>query len=413
MMEAIVKTLREAIGLDASSIGLGAIERAVQYRMEAANICSTDEYAACIGQTSAELRALIEAVVVPETWFFRDPGAFIAAVEWARRIDPSTRLKILSVPCATGEEPYSLAMAFLDAGIAPERFEIEAVDVSNRVVHHAAAGVFGRNSFRGKSLEFRERYFSKAGSEYVLDARVKKLVTFRQANLLEDFAFHAAGTYRAIFCRNLLIYFDAEIQARALKILRRLLASDGLCFVAPAESGLMLRHEFAPAGYTQAFAFRKTASRRISGICLLRPARVPIARRTAAVPPQPPAKARNVTVTQPVPALPDPVAPPQGLEVAVQLANEGRFAEVAEICDAFLKAHGASADAYCLLAIVSDASDRADEAASLYRKALYLDPEHHDALVHFSLLAGRMGDTATAEALRKRAMRIESNSSTA
>src|SRR5882757_9223554 len=138
--------LKQAMGLDAASIGASAIEHAVQ--------------------------ALIETVVVPETWFFRDREAFAALArmafeEWLRTRaehmqhmqDTQDMMRLLSLPCSTGEEPYSMAMALLDAGFPANRSHIDAVDISARALAHARRAVYGRNSFRGDRLDFRERYF--------------------------------------------------------------------------------------------------------------------------------------------------------------------------------------------------------------------------------------------------------------
>jgi len=419
MMDAIVKSLRAAIGLDVSSIGIGAVERAVQQRMAAASLTSVEEYRRRLEERPDEMRALIETVVVPETWFFRDPGAFAAAAQSVQRADPSVRAKFLCVPCATGEEPYSLAMSLLDAGLPPERFEIEAVDVSRRVVEQALEAVYGRNSFRGPMVGFRDRYFRKTDTAHALDPVVRKLVRFRQANLLEDFTLHPSGVYHGIFCRNLLIYFDDEMQTRALSTLRRLLSPDGLLFVAPAESGLMLRHEFSPAGMSQAFAFRKAAARKASPPPAVRPASVslpplppPIAIRPAPIAPVAPTPSRSASRIVHIGEASAPTrksSPLPDLTEVTRLANEGRLDEVSTICQEFLKTHTPSADVYCLLGLVADASERPDEAAGFYRKALYLDPQHRDALSHYALLAQRMGDIAAAEALRRRAARLENN----
>jgi len=111
----------------------------------------------------------------------------------------------------------------------------------------------------------------------------------------------------------------------------------------------------------------------------------------------------------PSPAPSAPATPPPALSDAVRLANEGRFDEVSTICRAHIEIIGPSPDAYYLLALVSDASQRYEEAATFYRKALYLDPRHRDALAHFCLLAEKLGNTDAAGALRRRALRIEPN----
>jgi chemotaxis protein methyltransferase WspC len=69
-------------------------------------------------------------------------------------------LRILSLPCSTGEEPYSIAMALLDAGIPGDRFRVDAIDISARALERARAAVYGDNAFRGQPLDFRDRYFT-------------------------------------------------------------------------------------------------------------------------------------------------------------------------------------------------------------------------------------------------------------
>jgi chemotaxis protein methyltransferase WspC len=407
-MDAIVHNLRRTIGLDSASIGFGAIERAVHQRMDATNISILDQYRVFLEGSSDELRALIEILVVPETWFFRDRGAFDAVAAEAKAPKHTSQLRFLCVPCASGEEPLSLAMTLLDAGIPAERFHIDACDISDRLVAHARRGIYGRNSFRGNSGDIRSRYFEEAAGRWAIDPAVRDQVTFRQANLLDASAFPGVQMYDAVFCRNLLIYFDPEAQQKAIGVLSNLMPADGLLCVAPAETGLLLRHGLVPSDASGAFAFwnRKRT----------RPQKLPVVAKrvepraiSAPIAPKAPQKPRPLSLPAPAePKAKEAAAPPDFAE-AIRLADEGRFSEVSRICQAHIEAHGPSADAYYLLALVSDASARYEEAATLYRKALYLDPQHRDALAHFSLLAGRLGETATAGALRQRAIRIESS----
>jgi len=400
-MEIFARLLHESIGLDHESIGLSAVERAVRLRMAACQTPEPEQYLQRLRGTPGEMQALVEAVVVSETWFFRDPRAFTAVAEHALRSTKVEKLCFLCLPCSTGEEPYSLAMALLDAGLPASRFHIDAIDVSERVLTHARTGVYGRNSFRGRDLEFRDRHFQQTPGGSLLNANVRKLVHFHRANLLDESTLLQGRTYDAVFCRNLLIYFDEATQRRAILALERLLAPTGLFCVGPAETGLLAAHNFTHTRIALAFAFTKgKAAPQIV------PERTPAKKRAAA--PLPPPAARPVVKARPAPAPvapPAPATPAPDLTVAQRLADEGRLGDVTAICHASLKQSGPSAQAYYLLGLVNDASDRSEEALSYYRKALYLNPQHHDALLHCSLLTAKRGDTAAAQALRERARR--------
>src|ERR1700761_8384985 len=163
--------LRET-GISVSTLGVHAFERAVWDRVHATQADAASEgdletYWQLLNASRDERQALVELIVVPETWFFRDREAFVALARLANERlvrEPSHVLRVLSAPCSSGEEPYSIAMALFDAGIGPERFSIDAVDISERALEVARRGVYGRNSFRGRALEFRERHFAAVGS---------------------------------------------------------------------------------------------------------------------------------------------------------------------------------------------------------------------------------------------------------
>jgi chemotaxis protein methyltransferase WspC len=402
VIEQCAKHLWETIGLDPASIGMPSIERAVQQRIAACRVAGPQAYMQHLRASAGETQALIEAVVVPETWFFRDPKAFEAVADHARKLSGQDRLHFLCIPCSTGEEPYSLAMTLLDSGIPASRFRIDAMDVSERVISIARAGLYGRNSFRGRDLAFRDRHFEPTPAGYLLSPVVRECVQFHRGNLLDDASMARGRTYDAVFCRNLLIYFDAATQRRVIATLERLLAPRGLFCVGPAETGLLAPHDFTHTRISLAFAFRKgkehtsLESRPVRKRAIVAPAPV--------VKPKPAAKpARKPAVTPSAPVLlPEPLA---DLAEAARLADMGRLGEVASICRASIKQSGASAQAFYLLGLVSDAAGRDEEAAMHYRKALYLDPQHHDTLLHFSLLTARRGDATAAHALRERARR--------
>jgi chemotaxis protein methyltransferase WspC len=356
--------------------------------------------------STVELQELIEAVVVPETWFFRDPEAFAAlvrlAVEELRPSAPAAVLRLLSIPCSTGEEPYSIVMALLDGGLAPERIQVDAVDISARALFRAKRGVYGSNSFRGQNTVFRERYFRPTESGYALVESVLDKVNFRQGNLLADDLNLDQRPYHVVFCRNVLIYFDRATQERAMRRLGTFLLPSGFLFVGPAEAFLASCSGFAPVNQAMSFAFRKNLAKRLtsSAAPLPAPVKSPVAklRPPAQRPPKP-----DVPVSTPAPLAPRL----DDLGTARGLADAGRLQEAAEVCQCHLRQHGPSAEAYYLLSLVRDAMGNWQDAAESYRKTLYLEPDHVDALLHLALLTETQGDIAAAGRLRERARRAD------
>jgi len=412
--------LKETMGLDVASIGSSAIERAVEKRLLACELRETHAYWERVRASEAELQELIEAVVVPETWFFRDREAFAALAltvyeDWLGA-HPEDHLRLLSLPSSTGEEPYSMAMALLDAGFPANRFRVDAVDISARALARAGHAVYGKNSFRGNELGFRDRHFEATAHGYRLSDAVRRQVQFQQGNLLAAGFMPGVEGYDVIFCRNVLIYFDRAAQDRALTVLVRLLTPKGVLFVAPSETGLLLGHNFIPTNMPRAFAFRK------AGVIPREPkpnAARPVKRSSArrqVVPPvpalylthAPPAIASAVTQTHR--SIDRAAEPEVGIDEATRLADQGRLVEATACCEEHLRQHGPSANAFHLMGLVRDATGNQPEASDYYRKALYLDPNHHEALIHLALLMEKKGNTAGAQLLRNRARRLEQKS---
>ncbi|MBJ9676410.1 CheR family methyltransferase [Burkholderia gladioli] len=260
----VARVLAERIAAMLAGEAAAAASSAVMQRARQLNDEDLDAHWRLLLASADEQRALIEQCVVPETWFFREREAFVALAARALerlRAEPSLPLRVLSAPCSTGEEPYSAAMALVDAGIDPARLQIDALDISARAIAQAQRAEYGRNSFRGHALEFRARYFTPTADGWRLDARIRDCVRFRRANLLELGGPGQAadeGRYDFIFCRNVLIYFDRQAQERALRALDARLAEDGLLFVGPAETGVVMRQAMSSAKIPLAFAFRRT-----------------------------------------------------------------------------------------------------------------------------------------------------------
>ena len=415
-MTAVESILRQRIGLDSASLGTTLVERIVRRRMKHLGLERSEEYRRLLTISHAEWTELMESVLITETWFFRDPGPFefVAGLMEAKRMRGShgAPLRILSVPCSSGEEPYSLAMALLASDAEPGRFRIDAADISGRSLVRAEQALYGRNSFRGRDLLFRDRFFQRRGEDYLLSPDVRRCVRFRQGNLLAEDFFSEAEPYDAVFCRNLLIYFDRTTQRRALKKVSALLAPGGYLFVGPAEQPLVAGAGFVPLGLPMTYACRKPGGDGtpeipapiFPAVHLPRPHRGVAApenlnARKPGWPEPPPGPARNRPQGSP--------AEPRGAELldhARRLADWGRLKEAQALCGEHLRHCRDSAHAYYLLGVIGDALGEAS-AADCYRRALYLDPNHYETLVRMALLAEGEGDAARARTLKRRAQR--------
>jgi chemotaxis protein methyltransferase CheR len=174
--------------------------------------------------SSGEYESLLERLLTQETSFFRYPGVYEAL---EKRIVPQLQekkfwqnprtLRVWSAGCATGEEPYSIAITLCDSLKFAEAWEIEilATDISRRALRHAERGAYSRRALQEVSLRQVETYFTAAKHGFQVRPRIRRMVSFAQMNLAESVY---VGKFDCIFCMNVLMYFSDE---RRLAILRR------------------------------------------------------------------------------------------------------------------------------------------------------------------------------------------------
>jgi chemotaxis protein methyltransferase WspC len=395
---AVEAVLRDWIGLDATTIGTAAVERAMRTRMTAAGVADVASYAARVRSDAGERDLLVEEVVVGESWFFRDQQvfAFVADVAVTRASLPGRGpVRVLCAPCAGGEEPYSVAMALLDAGLTPAQFTIDAVDVSRAALARAARGRYSANAFRNADCSFRDRWFTADGSGAVLAATVRDCVAFSQANVVDE-SFTAGRTpYDVIFCRNLLIYLTPEARGRIEAALDRLLTRDGVLVLGAAEPPI-LKGDWLPAGTAAVFAMRRG----------VRPVALHAAPGARAGTRRPPAPPREPATAPPPATEPPPPTLADVLAEAGALANRQRHAEALELCERCRQRLAPAPELFFLMGMLHQATGDLDRAEGCLHKTLYLDAAHDEALLALALLATRRGDVRMAETYRQSAARV-------
>ena len=408
--------LYKAIGLHSDTVGSSTILHAINNRIQHCQLEDIESYYEKLLLDENELKELIEEVVVPETWFFRDEEPFKMLINFVRNewieSKPTGPLRVLSVPCATGEEPYSIAMTLFDAGLMPSQIYIDAIDISQRNIKRCKEARYRRNSFRGVDKKTQDRFFKfKDDNQYHPDILIKAMVNFDQASILDDKYIASKRPYDVIFCRNLLIYFDNKTQKDVLKMLAKLLKPKGALFVGHAETGPFIADKdwHLSYNYPRAFALRKFIDNekiKNSTNIIQKPVKKVTKLR--------PRKSRKTVIN----SLPDkssvylkkksketPNAP--DMEYAKKLADQGNFTEAESICLDSLAINKQDAKAYFLLAIIQLANGDEQKSSKYFNNVIYLEPHNIDALMYLATLIGQQGDSKQAQRLRERAQRCK------
>jgi chemotaxis protein methyltransferase CheR len=204
----------------------------------------------------AELHRLVEALLVRETYFFRElpPLRYLAEHHLPAIVARRGRARVWSAACSTGEEPYTLAM-LLDRQRLLDRVELVATDLSEIALEQARGGRYGRRSLReGHPADLAQRYLEPTAKGFTVAPKIRDAVTFSTLNLLDDVS--RMGICDAILCRNVLIYFRDEQVVRIIERASRQLAPDGLLAVGVSESLMRFGTSLACEEHGSSFFYR-------------------------------------------------------------------------------------------------------------------------------------------------------------
>lgn len=209
---------------------------------------------------AVEWRRVMDAFSVQETYFWREVDQIKALTSqvvpaWFRKT--TAPLRIWSAACATGEEPYTIAMALEEAGWGAHPIEILASDASDTALARARDAVYRERSFRALPPALRAKYFERKPEGEALARDLAARVTFRWANLVDPATYSDIKDVQVIFCRNVFIYFSAEAISRVVAAFGRQMPAGGHLFVGASESLLKLTTQFELEDVHGAFAYVK------------------------------------------------------------------------------------------------------------------------------------------------------------
>ncbi len=205
-----------------------------------------------------EWQRVVEALSVQETYFWREMPQIRALVDvlvpqwFANHTKP---LRIWSAACATGEEPYTIAIALREAGFGNHPIEIMASDASQLGLAKARKAHYRERALRSLPEDLRKRYFAEAENGFQLSASIMARVQFHKANILEPKEIGIMAMSPVIFCRNVFIYFSPDTIRRAVFLFAKHMPLGGHLFVGVSESLLKLTHQFELQEIQDAFVY--------------------------------------------------------------------------------------------------------------------------------------------------------------
>jgi chemotaxis protein methyltransferase CheR len=371
------------LGLDFPESRKADLDRALLRVIQSSSAWTLDTYWAWLATVSdehPEWKRLASHLTVGETYFFRDPCCFEALEQHvlvpliaSRRAERNLRLRLWSAACASGEEPYSLAI--LLARLLPDRADwavtILGTDVNPEALKVAHGGIYRQWSFREATC-IGEQYFRRHGADsFEIDPGIKAMVTLVPLNLAEnDYPDMITNTAAmdVILCRNVLMYFTPEAQRATVSRLQRALVSGGWLVVSPAEASAELLYPLVGHNFRGAILHRKEEESTISR----RPAAIKESR-FALTPPR-----SEAVVETPCPAvLPREESHAQAvgqtrLIRARSFADKGKLEEAQQQCQAAIDADRLDGEAHLLLAAIYQEQGEIERALESLRRALYL-----------------------------------------
>ncbi|MBV8374278.1 MAG: protein-glutamate O-methyltransferase CheR [Candidatus Eremiobacteraeota bacterium] len=256
-------SIRDRLGIYYDDTKLFLLQSRLQTRLiknRCESFAAYHRFLAASLQRDKEWDELASVLSNNETYFFRERAQLevLASEAVDEALRSSGRLRIWSSGCSTGEEPYTIAMVLLDSKrLNPSAVTIRASDISPAALERAKAGFYRELAFRATAPEMVRRHFTPFESGFVVSDEVKRMVVFFRMNLVETAAFAGFGVHDAIFCRNVLIYFDKPTQKRVVEAFAGSLRPGGFLFLGHAESIARLTDLYEPFVTSKAIYYRR------------------------------------------------------------------------------------------------------------------------------------------------------------
>lgn len=233
-LEDFKKWVLKEFKIDLSAYKSNQLHRRILSLMSRVGVNSVDEYVELLKKDENQRMKFLDFITINVTEFFRNPEIF---EELRKKIESElmvkeNNLKIWSAACSIGAEPYSIAM-ILDNLKIKGRHSILATDIDNTILERAKSGEYVNGEVKNVKSEYLQKYFNKVNDKYIIDSKIKNMVTFKKHDLILD---KYESGFDLIVCRNVVIYFNQDVKNEIYKKFSDSLKKGGLLFVGATES---------------------------------------------------------------------------------------------------------------------------------------------------------------------------------
>jgi chemotaxis protein methyltransferase CheR len=415
LLERFKTLVTDHIGLRICKEDSETFRKALTIQMKILNIIDPERYLSFLesdtGESKQEWKALIISITTGESYFFRDKGHFFLLQntilpELIKNKEPQRSLRIWSAGCATGEEPYSVAI-LLDMLLPDLKgwdIFIIGTDINEESLKKAARGIYSQWSFRMVDKDIQGKYFKRHRDQWEIHENINKMVKFQYGNLIEDdffFQNHEICNMDIIICRNVFIYFQKEAVSAVFNNFLRILNDGGYLITGHAElygHDLTNLHQIM---FPEAVIYKKTAELKVQTTEITRLPECIKERKDLTIKETPVAKS-----VLPVPGLSKtkPLDPNREIE---ELIKQGRYTEAIDKAESFLITYKDNYDLLCLIAQAYANSGDYEKAASACRRAMNINAHSADPYLLLAHVAEARGDDEEAKDLLKKAIYLD------
>ncbi len=433
LLAQVAETLKSKTGLRFHTDRRGDLRRAIASAAREMGFCDWQSLALWLLDAPLlrrDIETLARHLTVGETYFRRDQKIFdffeqTILPEIASMRRPQRRLRIWSAGCSTGEEPYSIAISVQRA--VPDWKEwnltLLATDIHLRLVERAREGIYRQWSFRNCPDWLKQLYFTRKDSDFEIAPAIREMVSFDYLNLAEDIypsLFTGTNAMDVIFCRNVLMYFDAEAAQKAIDSFHRSLVDGGWLVAGATDAPSSFYSRFEPVRFQGATLYRKSDRK-------TKPKPADFSKKEIRIPAPPVVRQKNETrEKKKIPVVENPLevarrfydegrydeaidALEESLSCGLPLseamtlaararANQGRLREAREWCEKALVRDKLDPSIHYLLAVITEEEGNPKSAIAALNRALYIDPDF--VMAHFKL-AGLKARTGRSSESRK------------